>query len=442
MAVLFKRILCLIMCTVMCISLCSCDAVSSLLQTKTVGMVEDTSLGYTYVGDNSLKYSDNYKSVSCRESYNCLDDDSKVLYQKLLEYVYYVYPQKNAEQEYKTKQVILPQILLDESRIRLTIKALTDDNPQIFWVSTTFGFMINTAENYTAVQLYSKHSPTVLKDKMSKLNTAVSSFCSTLRAGMSMYELELVIHDYILATCTYDKTIKVDDKGLPQVDTNAFDAYGALVNRKAVCEGYSRAFQLLCNGVGIKCINLIGESQGELHMWNAVELEDYYYYVDVTWDDSDEKAHKYDYFNINGQQLLYDHSFSMLVKDMTKEQICGDGTLNALTSNFFVPQYTGTKYNYYVYNCEKLTSFGASNITDGLLKAAQSKEEYFHFYIDPQVYTYDYAVDQLFFSYPQYFFSYTDAVNHQLADYSIDVQDMSIFQKKQLSVVTVILEYI
>lgn len=442
MVQILKRFLCFAFCCVICLSLCSCDAVSSLFEEKTIGMVEDTSLGYTQLDNNQLEYSQYYTPVSCRESYNCLDDDSKVLYQKLLDYVYYVYPKANADKEYKTKQVILPHILLDESRIRLTIKALSDDNPQIFWLSTTFGFMINEAEDYTAVQLYSKHSPIVLKDRMLKLSSAVLSFCGTLRDNMSVYELELLIHDYILATCTYDKSITVDDKGLPQDDTNAFDVYGALVNRKAVCEGYARAFQLLCNGVGIKCINIIGQSQGELHMWSAVEIEDEYYYVDVTWDDTDEKAHKYDYFNINGQQLLYDHSFSMLVKDMTKEQICGEGELNALTSNFFVPQYTGTKYNYYVYSCDTLKSFVTNTITDSLLKAAQKKEKYFHIYIDPKVYTYDYAVDQLFFSYPQYFFGYTDTVNSQLSDYSIDVQDMSIFQKKQLSVITVVLEYI
>jgi hypothetical protein len=57
-----------------------------------------------------------------------------------------------------------------------------------------------------------------------------------------------------------------------------------------VCEGYSRAMQVLCRRAGIPCVLVDGMAytggtpQG--HMWNYVAMEDgNWYAVDVTWDD-------------------------------------------------------------------------------------------------------------------------------------------------------------
>lgn len=48
-----------------------------------------------------------------------------------------------------------------------------------------------------------------------------------------------------------------------------------------VCEGYARAFQLLCNEAGINCIVISGTG----HMWNAVEVDGIWYTVDCTHND-------------------------------------------------------------------------------------------------------------------------------------------------------------
>lgn len=440
-----NRILSILLCVCLCFCMCSCQMLEQIMssQKENSGMYEDVSLGYTKIDEVVFEYSQHYKPFKNRESYNSLDKDSmRLLYDKLYEYVHYVYPQQNEEGEYKTKQVILDDIVIAEPDIRLTIKALCDDNPQIFWLTESFGFLRDEKQNYTAVQLFSRLSPQGLSTAVSKLKDSVNSFYSTLRSGLSQAELELLIHDYILAICEYDKSIQVDENGFPLTKTDAFDAYGALVDKKAVCEGYARAFELLCNGVGIKCINIIGQSQGELHMWNAVELDNEYYFVDTTWDDGKDKALMYDYFNITTEQLKHDHDFSKLASEMTVEEICGKGKLNALTSNFYIPQCNSTKHNYYVNNSPVLSSFNDSQVTQALLEAAQNKEEYFHFRISADTYNYDYAVDQLFYSQPQYFFKYTSVVNNSLEDYSIDVNNMSIFQKEHLSVVTVVLNYV
>lgn len=67
-------------------------------------------------------------------------------------------------------------------------------------------------------------------------------------------------------------------------------AAGALVDGKCVCEGYARAFQLLCEKAGISAVCILGKakSNGETegHMWNAVRIDGAWYYCDPTWNDT------------------------------------------------------------------------------------------------------------------------------------------------------------
>ena len=80
-------------------------------------------------------------------------------------------------------------------------------------------------------------------------------------------------------------------------------SYSAIMGRSGetgpVCEGYARAFKVLCDRSGIPCILVVGdaqpdgESSPEHHMWNEVQMEDgLWYAVDVTWNDpvDDSKA--------------------------------------------------------------------------------------------------------------------------------------------------------
>lgn len=439
------RILSALLCIVMSVTFASCavmenmvESISSLI--NPIGIAEDISLGYTEIDSSSFIYSKYYDSISCTESYNALENDAmRALYDMLYDSAYFVYPQCNSKNEYKCKQVILENAKLTQAQIRLTIKALTDDNPHIFWLTTTFGFLVS--DDYTAVQLYSRYSPDDLAQSVAKLKVKVNEFFSSLEKSLTPYQLELEIHDFLLERCEYDKTL-TDVEYVTTENASAFDPYGVMVKGLAVCEGYSRTFQLLLNGVGIDCILINGESQGELHMWNAVKLDGDWYYVDVTWDDMDDESIKYDYFNISEKVLSADHEFSKLSSEMSDEEINGVGTVNARTSNFFIPTCDQRAYNYYVRNCAHLIDYIGDEVVESLLTAAMNKEQYFHFYIDPRYLTYEYAVDQLFYSYPQYFFGFVDTVNYSLSDYSIDNSNLSLSQKDSLSVVTVALNYV
>lgn len=87
------------------------------------------------------------------------------------------------------------------------------------------------------------------------------------------------IHDYLVKSTIYDESAVYDEKQL----TSVFKAAGALVDKNAVCSGYSRAFMILAQMAGVPAIYVA--SDGMNHGWNLVYGNKGWRYIDVTWDD-------------------------------------------------------------------------------------------------------------------------------------------------------------
>lgn len=87
------------------------------------------------------------------------------------------------------------------------------------------------------------------------------------------------IHDYIAKTTIYDiKTATADNK-----ENSVFKAAGALIDKHAVCSGYSRAFMMLARLADVPAIYITSDRIN--HGWNLVYGNDGWRYIDVTWDD-------------------------------------------------------------------------------------------------------------------------------------------------------------
>ncbi|MGH2152895.1 transglutaminase domain-containing protein, partial [Enterococcus faecalis] len=78
---------------------------------------------------------------------------------------------------------------------------------------------------------------------------AANNFFATVPDGLSAYEREIMVHDYLIENVSYDS--EVDMINLDNNNPDIYNAYGALANHVAVCEGYARAFQMLMNGLGV-----------------------------------------------------------------------------------------------------------------------------------------------------------------------------------------------
>jgi transglutaminase/protease-like cytokinesis protein 3 len=105
---------------------------------------------------------------------------------------------------------------------------------------------------------------------------------------MSKTEQAKAAHDYLIQNVKFDYSMS----------ENSFTAYGALVERKAVCQGYSFAYYEILIHLDIPCNIWIGTTSQGLHAWNFIKIDDRGYFVDVTWDDKDNGRTYYEYFMI------------------------------------------------------------------------------------------------------------------------------------------------
>ena len=425
------------LCVILAVLLSSC-ALLDYLPTAKVIRPEDSANPYLQVVPDEVSYSVGYDPVQSTYSYEALPlEGEKQLYEKLLDNCYDISPDKSEDiDRYPTPQIKLDGYSLSEAEVRTAAKALTDDHPEIFWLSRlTMGYY--TDGESTLIQLYSIYSPEEVDARVSVLRAAANEFYATVPDGLSAFERQVRVHDFLIDNVEYDS--HADDPN--NISPDGFSVYGAMVNHVAVCEGYARAFQMLLNGLGVECVGLMGQSQGENHMWNAVKQDGLWYQTDVTWDDQEQPYARHIYCNVSDDFMLQDHTLSPLFTDLSDSEINGDGGIfDASVMNIFVPQCTDSRRSYYAQKAPRLSDFEAEELKSHLLTAALSKEEYFVFYIDEGL-DFDDTVSQLFADYPQYFFGYLRDVDYSLPDYSIDSSNASYFTDDKSRIVAVELHY-
>lgn len=94
-----------------------------------------------------------------------------------------------------------------------------------------------------------------------------------------------IAHNYLAKTVEY--WLKEDADPLEMSYRQS--AYGALINKKCVCQGYAEAYKRLLDSQGIDNYVLCGKVKkseaGIGHAWNVVSFDGKeFFHVDVTWD--------------------------------------------------------------------------------------------------------------------------------------------------------------
>lgn len=131
----------------------------------------------------------------------------------------------------------------------------------------------------------------------------------------------MAVHDYLIDHIEYSN---------PHIRSFA---YGALIEGKAVCQGYAQSLAMILNNLNVECHTIVAMTKGSnpvLHEWVRVKLDGEWYYIDLTWDDTPWAEDKnYKYFLINTDMISRDHE--------TGYSLAGG------------PEVDGSKYLYYAY---------------------------------------------------------------------------------------------
>ena len=195
-----------------------------------------------------------------------------------------------------------------------------DDHPE-FFAFYPLRSAVRCAGGTVSVDLFYRYSPQVQQSFERELDQAVEQVLGecfpTGWEDMPELKREKIIFDWIVRNVTYDQESyqMIEDPGrLEDMSRSvAWNAYGALVRRTAVCEGIACAFKLLCNEVGLPSIVVLGKGRTGRHAWNLVRVHGKFYHVDCTWDlhasiSTQVPYARYRYFNLPDRIISANHT--------------------------------------------------------------------------------------------------------------------------------------
>ncbi len=239
-----------------------------------------------------------------------------------------------------------------EYQAQSALDAFRYDYPEVFWMGsvgwvcsggpgsdskgiylTVSGVTFVTAEVYSGAK-----SEVASFDRA--VTAAVSEIKSALPSGADRYQTVMEIHNYICRAVAYEE------------NTYAHTAAGVFLHgQKVVCEGYAKAFKILCDRFGIPCALIAGDAKtdegdaSEAHMWNYVKMEDNaWYLVDPTWDDVDSLG------IITGFYFLVGSSTTGYYIPVSQERnITGTFSMSSNTINFGVPALSTDRYVHHIW---------------------------------------------------------------------------------------------
>ena len=345
-------------------------------------------------------YSLSNKSLNKSEYYNYqnLTDTQKIMYDKMYEAV-------------SVMKVGNIELCKGEKRdIALALYALKYDNPHLFWIGYEYG--VGEADDEKMFIRFddgkgeSKYLFTHIErvEMMNKLQNKVKNILNEyITDEMSDYDKELAIHDWLCNNVEYDKTAGESATKDERINENksAWTAYGAIVEKSAVCEGYSKAFQLLMYCAGINSNVVCGEaSDGAAHMWNTVLIDGEWYNVDVLWDDVENPQYgiTHSFFNVTTDFIKKTHTvFS------NSDKIKNDDDIFSAEYNLKIPECNSDKMNFYVVNNTLIKSDEEyKSVVENALKTASINDvdtvEFFYDYkeINENIVSYDIKTNGVF----------------------------------------------
>ena len=239
--------------------------------------------------------------------YNKLPEQKKNVYMQM-------YKGFRAHQE-------LIDITVDTSQISpedllYIFECLYNDTPSFYFLQVANSRWIMKTETGYIFRMQYQYTEADIERFDKQLVDGLQIFKSRyIQDNMTAFEKEIVIHDYLIRTVTYDHESVNSDAQMAR-HGEIFNVLGPLLRKKAVCWGIACAFKLICDYCGIKCFVVTGRAlnagkDSDGHAWNIVRLDNDNYHVDVTWDikKKGDITFIYDYLNLNDALIRLDHTW-------------------------------------------------------------------------------------------------------------------------------------
>ncbi len=198
----------------------------------------------------------------------------------------------------------VPVEKIDIKEIKEVFESIYNDHPELFWINTSYSYKYTSDDKCVQIILSFNETVDDIEYHKKLFNDEANKIINEANKYSTNYAKEKYVHDTIVKNVKYDKKANMNQS-----------AYSALVNKKTICAGYSRAFQYIMIQLHIPTYYCVGISNVN-HAWNIVKLDDGYYNVDLTWDTSD--ITRYKYFNKTDSDFTLSHKRTGLSLNLPK----------------------------------------------------------------------------------------------------------------------------
>lgn len=231
------------------------------------------------------------------------------------------------------------------------VRAVLCDHPELFWAMTNFAYSTANYGN-RVVRFYDSNAgattyiydTNTIAERQKILDAKVESiFAEVITPSMSETEKALALHNWIVENTTYNYAASENESA----HRESWSAYSALINGTAICEGLSKAYQLLLYRAGINC----GLVTGPGHMWNYVNLDGKWYQTDITWADIDvPNSPLYLFYNQTTEIIANSRPVDRNLNDLSAEELETIVNSRVISFNYNVPVCNSTDANWYIEN--------------------------------------------------------------------------------------------
>lgn len=223
----------------------------------------------------------------------------------------------------RQSQINISQYHIPTSDARLLFEAVTNMNPELFYVDQGFSYYVTTYNGvsciYSLVVDYT-YTAAEVSTMMAEFDEKSDYYLSKIKPGMTDFEKALILHDELILNSSY------------LLDGST---YSLMVDGTGKCEDYSKAYAFLLAQAGIKCEMVISpkedqnDTDGMSHQWVKVCIDGTYYHVDPTWDDPTlTDAYYYQYYSgetrPNTHSGLVYHTFFLVSDSLIGSTALGD----------------------------------------------------------------------------------------------------------------------
>lgn len=193
------------------------------------------------------------------------------------------------------------------SDLAMVYQGFLYDHPEIFWLSSSYNYRVSvmsggeeTADAVSVIPI--PESESELNARKKEFETAANEILDKTLTEAGDGGKAQILYDCLTAGTEYEEEALYNSALM-----NEHTAYGALCEKRAVCDGIALAYKYLLDRCGIRCLLIPGTAEGMPHVWNTAFWDGKWHESDPSWDTGSEDIYSGQYFDLTTVEMSKDH---------------------------------------------------------------------------------------------------------------------------------------